>query len=171
MGLFSVFGKKSSSDAVDLKPGTLAPNFELRDQDGKTISLSGFKNSNHVLLLFVRGVWCPACQMMLRSYLKESEKLKQKNVVILSIGPDPFDAHYDYVKKLGLPFRMLADETQLTAATYGVHIKEDKSKYEEGMPIPSSFLIDKQGVIRFSSRADSSILSSDSIFPVLDSLD
>ncbi len=170
MGIFSVFSKKETSGGKCLKPGTSAPDFELLDHEQNKVSLSHFKEKNHVLVLFVRGVWCPVCQMMLRSFIKESERLKNKNVAVLSIGPDPFEAHYDYVKKLGLTFRLLADETQTTAMKYGVHVKEDKSKYEEGMPVPSSFLIDKKGIIRYSSTA-AETFSPDSIFPVLEGLE
>src|ERR1051326_6080397 len=171
MGLFSAFAKKDTVQQP-LKAGTSAPAFLLTDHKQNKVALSHFKNNNHVLLLFVKGVWCPTCAMMLRSFLKESEKLKQKNVVILSIGPDSFDAYIDYVKKLEVEFHMLADEMQITAMQYGVHVKEDKSKYEQGMPVPSSFLIDKNGIIRHAATINSSTaLSPESVFPVLDSLD
>jgi hypothetical protein len=40
---------------VELKVGYRAPNFTLKDQDGKDVSLSDFTGDHRVLLVFFRG--------------------------------------------------------------------------------------------------------------------
>lgn len=40
---------------VELKVGYRAPNFTLKDQDGKDVSLSDFTDDHRVLLVFFRG--------------------------------------------------------------------------------------------------------------------
>ncbi|MCW3077863.1 MAG: alkyl hydroperoxide reductase [Bacteroidetes bacterium] len=156
--------------------GKAAPAFELPDQDGTTIKLSDFLGQRHLLLIFVRGDWCPGCHMMLRTYEKNNEKFKSKNVFVMAIGPDPVGVNRGMVEKLGLEFKVLSDEGQKTAMVYGVQLKEYHNdfaeKYEEGIPLPASFLIDKTGVVRYVSRPDKvgEFLNPSLIFPIVEQL-
>lgn len=62
-----------------VKVGDPAPDFELPTTRGETIRLSQFFPNNPVLLLFVRGDWCPGCHMMLRTYERlQRALLRQK---------------------------------------------------------------------------------------------
>lgn len=157
--------------------GGAAPPFSLPDQDGNMISLSDFHGERHLLLIFVRGDWCPGCHMMLRTYQKESERFKQKNVFVLSIGPDPVGVNREMVERLGLDFKVLADEGQKIAMQYGVQLQEYDNafaeKYDEGIPLPASFLVDKNGIVRYVSRPDKvgEFLNPSLIFPIIEKLD
>ncbi len=157
--------------------GKAAHEFELPDQNGNNVKLSDFKNKRHLLLIFVRGDWCPGCHMMLRTYEKNNEKFKSKNVLVMAIGPDPVGVNREMVEKLGLDFKVLADEGQKTAMLYGVQLKEYDNdfseKYEEGIPLPASFLVDKTGIVRYVSRPDKigEFLNPTMIFPILEGLD
>ena len=156
--------------------GKSAPDFSLPDQDGYMVNLSDFKSKRDLLLIFVRGDWCPGCHMMLRTYEKEREKFQQKNIIVIAIGPDPVGVNREMVIKLGLDFKVLADEGQKTAMNYGVQLKEYENdfaeKYTEGIPLPASFLIDKTGIVRYVSRPDrvGEFLNPSLIFPILESL-
>jgi peroxiredoxin len=157
--------------------GAYAPPFELPDQQGNTVKLSDFIGKRHLLLIFVRGDWCPGCHMMLRTYQKEKEKFAQKNVFVMSIGPDPVGVNKEMVERLGLDFSVLADDKQKTAMTYGVQLEEYDNQfaeqYDEGIPLPASFLIDKTGVVRYISRPDKvgEFLNPSLIFPIVEQLD
>ena len=50
---------KSSRGGYRVQIGKEANEFELPDQNGNPTKLSDFKNKRHVLLIFVRGDWCP----------------------------------------------------------------------------------------------------------------
>jgi len=71
---------------------------------------------------------------------------------------------------------VLADEEQKTAQVYGVQLKEFEhafaEKYEEGIPLPASFLIDKAGIVRYVSRPDKvgEFLNPSLIFPIVEQL-
>jgi len=160
-----------------IKIGQAAAEFALPDQDEKIIRLSDFKNERHLLLIFVRGDWCPGCHMMLRTYEKNRELFAKKNVLVMAIGPDPVGVNRGMVEKLGLDFKVLADEKQKTAQIYGVQLatydNEFAEKYDEGIPLPASFLIDKTGIVRYVSRPDKvgEFLNPSLIFPILEELD
>jgi|GEM_PF-295896 len=168
---------KSARGGYRVQIGKEANEFELPDQDGKITRLSDFRNKRHVLLIFVRGDWCPGCHMMLRTYEKNNDKFQSKNVLVMAIGPDPVGVNRGMVEKLGLDFKVLSDEGQETAMVYGVQLKEYDNdfaeKYEEGIPLPASFLVDKDGIVRYVSRPDKvgEFLNPSLIFPVVEQLD
>ncbi len=157
--------------------GRIASDFALPDQDGNVVRLSDYKNIRHVLLVFVRGDWCPGCHMMLRTYEKNNHVFLKKNIFVMAIGPDPVGVNRDMVSRLGLDFKVLSDENQKTAMDYGVQMNEyDNSfaeKYEVGIPLPASFLVDRQGIVRYVSRPDKvgEFLNPSLIFPIIEQLD
>ena len=154
--------------------GQFAPAFTLTDQDGNTVSLADYKGQRHVLVIFVRGDWCPTCHIMLRTYERYKEKLLAKNIVILTIGPDPVGVNRDMVIRLGLDYKILADDRNEAAKAYGMLFQKNApmTKYVEGIPLPAAFLVDINGVIVFTSdpRKPGQILKPDSIFPVVEKL-
>jgi peroxiredoxin len=164
-----------------VEPGNPAPEFSLPDQDGNITKLSDFKGQRDLLLIFVRGDWCPGCHMMLRTYQRESHRFKEKNILCMAIGPDPVGVNRAMVEKLGLDFKVLSDEGQRIAQTYGCRLDDDENlhpvkeshKYQEGIPLPASFLVDKNGIVRYTSRPDrvGEFLDPSKIFPVLEKLD
>ncbi len=168
---------KIHSGGYRVQIGKPANEFALPDQNGEIVKLSDFKDKRHLLLIFVRGDWCPGCHMMLRTYEKNNDKFQSKNILVMAIGPDPIGVNKGMVEKLGLDFKVLADEGQRTAMVYGVQLKEYDNdfaeKYEEGIPLPASFLIDKTGVVRYVSRPDKvgEFLNPSLIFPIIEELD
>ncbi len=166
----------ATSKGYKVAIGASAPEFALPDQNGETIKLSDYRGDRHLLLIFVRGDWCPGCHMMLRTYEKERERFKQKNIYVLSIGPDPVGVNREMVERLGLDFKVLSDEGQRTAMRYGVQLDEYDNafseKYDEGIPLPASFLVDKSGVVRYVSRPDKvgEFLNPSMIFPIIEKL-
>jgi len=166
----TAFAKKK----MGVESGKNAPLFSLPDHDGNIVSLADFIGQRNVLLIFVRGDWCPSCHMKLRTYQKHSNKFQEKNVVLFAIGPDPVGVNKEMASKLGLEFKVLADEGQKTAMAYSVQLPSSLmgEEYNPGIPLPASFLIDKNGIVRYSSRPDKigEFLNPESIFPILQSL-
>jgi peroxiredoxin len=169
---------RAAKQSKMISVGTEAPDFELFDQLSQPVSLSSFRGKRNILLIFVRGDWCPACHMMMRTYERSREKFQKKNVMLLAIGPDSFDVNRGMAEKLGLDFRILSDEKQEVAVLYGTHQGVDpvnsklRVKYEPGLPMPASFLICDKGIIRYHSRADRAgeFLQPEAIFEVLEKL-
>jgi PAS domain S-box-containing protein len=157
-----------------METGRKASDFTLYDQYGNAITLSSFSGKSDVLLLFVRGDWCPGCHIMIRTYYKYREKFKEKGVVFLVIGPDPQGVNREMMERLGVDFIMLADDTMEVTGRYGVQAdgKLPSVEYSNGFPLPAAFIIDKQGIIRYTTKPENpgSFLRPDSILAVLDGL-
>jgi PAS domain S-box-containing protein len=150
-------------------PGMPAPDFELPNSDGKKIKLSD-KRGQIVLLLFVRGDWCPSCHMILRTYERERHQFQAHGVQLLVIGPDPEGVNKRMAERLGLTFEILSDTNLQVTSRYGLNpdTKIDIMPVE-GFPLPAGFLIDPQGICRYTTRPEDSgkFLKPDSIFPIL----
>ncbi len=141
------------------KVGNPAPDFSLPDQNGNAIKLSDFKGKNHVLLLFVRGDWCPACHMMIRTYETGRKKFQEKNVFLLAVGPDTAQVNKNMAERIGVNYLILSDEKQETTKMYGVHVDKDPvarktSVSDGGLPLPASFLICDKGIVRYHSSPE-----------------
>jgi len=129
--------KKASE--TGLTQGKIAPDFVLKDLDGKQVSLSSFKNTNPVCLVFW-ATWCPYCVMEVPKIKKLHEKYSGKGLKILSINiasNDPLPRVVGFQKKMELPYTVLYDEKNLVSQLYGV------------MGIPVSVIIDRKGVIKY----------------------
>lgn len=154
--------------------GKPAPSFTLPDENGDAVSIANFVGRRHLLLIFVRGDWCPTCHIMLRTYEKNRQKFQEKNVVIIAIGPDPIGVNKQMVKSLGLDYKLLSDEKAQAAKLYGTQLQPNApmTNYLEGIPLPASFLVDTTGTIVYASspKRAGEILFPDTIFPVLDRL-
>ena len=169
--------EKGVENGYKAKAGTQAPDFSLPDYDGNLVSLSDYKNKRFILLIFVRGDWCPYCHMILRTYMREKEKFQSKNIMLLSIGPDPVGVNREMATKLGLDYKVLSDHGMKVASEYGIQLPDYRNftatKHEEGMPLPASFLIDTKGKVIYTSRTTKvgEFLDPNLIFPILDSIE
>ena len=154
--------------------GKPAPPFMLTDQEGTLININDYKGRKNMLLLFVRGDWCPTCHIMLRTYQRHYQRFRDKDIVVIAIGPDPMGVNREMVEKLGIEYKVLADEDHETAKTYGVQLQPNNPaiSYAEGIPMPAAFLIDRNGIILYSSRHDKigEILNPADIFPIVETL-
>lgn len=157
-----------------VQPGNSAPVFTLIDQDGNEVCLSDYKNKQHVLLIFVRGDWCPTCHIMLRTYEKYKAKFAEKNIAVLAIGPDPTGVNKAMVERLGLDYKVLSDSKNEAAKAFGMIFQSNKpmAKYDEGVPLPAAFLIDIFGKVVYTTnpKKPGEILKPDTIFPVVEKL-
>jgi peroxiredoxin len=159
---------------IKAEAGQPAINFSLPDNQGGSISLSDFKNKNHVLLLFVRGDWCPTCHIMIRTYEKNREKFAEKNVVTIGISPDTSEVNAEMIRRLGLKNILLTDSSQEVTRQYGGKFFANgiDSKYPDGIPLPASVLVDKGGIIRYVSTPGKAndFLDPSHIFPIVAAL-
>ena len=168
--------RRQASGGYRIQPGHAAPDFELPDQSGEGVRLSSYIGKHPVLLIFVRGDWCPGCHILLRTYERNRERFLEKGIHVLGIGPDSVDVNKDMVERIGVSYKLLSDKGQHTSQRYGViysnPILEAGVNYKEGIPLPASFLVDINGVVRYVSRPDQvgEFLDPSLIFGVLDAL-
>lgn len=168
--------RKRTKAGYRVQVGQMAPDFTLPDQFGAPVTLSDHRGRYPVLVIFVRGDWCPGCHMMLRTYERERLRFLEKGVHVMAVGPDNISVNRNMVERIGVRYTMLSDHSQAVSGQYGVvytnPVIELGVDYAQGIPLPASFLIDADGVVRYVSRPDrvGEFLDPTLIFSVLDKL-
>jgi peroxiredoxin len=130
--------------------GDLAPNFMLKDQDGKDVRLSDLTDKGRVVLIFFRGNYCLVCRAALRGLLPRLEDFKNSRVTVVAVGPmTPAEA-----KALDLPFPVLSDAGLEATKKYG--LVHEKGLMTLDVPRPTTILLDKDRKVRWM-RAETSL--------------
>lgn len=130
--------------------GEVAPDFTLRDQFGQDISLSSYRGKKSVLLFFYPFAFSGVCTGELGAVRDRLDEFLTFDSELLAISCDPTYALRAFADHDGLNFPLLSDYWPHGAVTsaYGV-FDEDR-----GAPRRSSFLIDLDGVVRWSVHND-----------------
>ena len=124
--------------AASLKPEKdrrQAPDFTLKDADGKVVHLSDYKGK--VVLLDFWATWCGPCRIEIPWFIELQRKHKDRGFEVLGVAMD--DEGWEVVK----PF--LAD----LRVNYRVMIGDDATSQLYGGvdALPTTFLIDRTGKI------------------------
>ena len=127
-----------------LKPGDPAPPFNLPDQSGQEVSLSGFRGRK-VLVYFYPKADTPGCTAQacaLRDVLGNVG-----TTAVIGISPDPPKRQAAFDTKYSLGFPLLSDVAHTVAESYGVWV--ERSMYGRSyMGIQrSAFLASEDGTL------------------------
>ena len=132
---------------VKLKQGDLAPDFSMKDSEGKIAKLKDFKGKKVVLYLYPKDN-TPGCTKEACNFRDNISKLKELNVEVFGVSNDDEVSHKKFAEKHNLPFRLLADVDKKTSKDYGVYeLKNFMGKSYYGI-VRSTFLIDEKGKVQ-----------------------
>jgi len=124
-----------------------APDFELKDQDGKIHKLSDYKGKKVVLYFYPKDD-TPGCTKEACSFRDNNSILKKKGAVVLGISADNEKSHKKFESKYSLNFPLLADTDKNTINEYGVW-GEKSFMGKKFMGIKrTTFIIDEKGIIK-----------------------
>jgi peroxiredoxin len=105
---------------VDSAVGGVAPDFTLKDQDGKEFTLSS-QRGHWVLLFFYRGYWCPYCMTEMSDFAGHSDDLAKLGVRLVPISVDDQEhAHEVWEKAAAKKFTILSDPDTAVIKKYGL---------------------------------------------------
>ena len=88
--------------------GQQAPDFTLRDQDGKKITLSELRGQT-VVLVFYPLDWSPVCTDQLNLYQEAMSDFKKQGASLYGVSVDSAFSHKAFQEHLGIEFPLLAD--------------------------------------------------------------
>lgn len=133
--------------------GDKARDFTLTRLDGKTIQLTALAKTGPVVILMLRG-WvgyqCPICNRQIGDFITHAKELEAAGANVVLIYPGAADTVQgkaeDFVTGKTLPanFHFVTDPDLKTVNLY--HLRwnaPNETAY------PSTFIVDKSGVIRF----------------------
>jgi peroxiredoxin len=117
-------------------PGDTAPDFTLVTTTGQPVTLSSFRGNKNVLLAFF--------PLAFASFTEDYASFESQGVVVIPISVDAVPSLKAFKEKLSIGPELASDFRRDTARAYGV-LNEEKFFANR-----SYFLIDKQGVVRWS---------------------
>jgi peroxiredoxin len=131
-----------------LKVGERAPDFTLKNAAGQEVALHALLSKGNVALAFVRSAdWCPFCRKQLQELQANLEAIRASGVQLIALSYDSPETNAKAAAKLGLTFPLLSDPGSKTIDAYGIRNHEATGR-AAGIPHPTLFIVDRQGVIR-----------------------
>ena len=129
-----------------LKIGDKAPEFIVKNQDGRLISLKDYLGKK-VILFFYPKASTPGCTMEAKNLRDNRQKLLEKGYKIIGVSDDSEKRQKNFCVKNDLEYPLLADEDKEVINAYGVWgLKKFMGREYDGIH-RTTFIIDEKGLI------------------------
>jgi peroxiredoxin len=127
--------RQLAREAPESLKGKPAPDFALRDLDGREVRLSDLRG--RPVLLDFWATWCGYCREALPSVELMHRGLKAEGLLVFGVDAEESEIARDYLKKYGYTLRSLVDR------------KEEAVKLYHVESWPTTVLIDREGKVAF----------------------
>lgn len=152
--IFSVLSLFSDNSPVveGYKPGDKAEDFKLKSVDGKSYSMSDYKNAKGFIVMFTCN-HCPFAIKYEDRIMALAKKYESKGYILLAINPndpiaqpaDSYELMKVRAKEKGFTFPYLFDEGQKVYPKYGA------------TKTPHAYLLDKNLIVRYVGAIDDNV--------------
>lgn len=103
-----------------LPVGSEAPEFALKDANGKLVRSSDLLSVGPLIVKFFRGRWCSYCSTELETWRDLYGRIREHGAVMVAISPQ-MERQNDFMAgQHGLPFPVLSDPANKLAAQFGL---------------------------------------------------
>lgn len=130
-----------------LKMGDRAPDFSNPDADMNIVKLSQFRGKTLVLYFYVRDD-TPGCTTEAIEFSELEKQFAKLGALVVGISRDDCIKHSEFRDKHGISVPLLADTEKMACQAYGVLQDKEVDGVMRKSVVRSTFIIDKQGVIR-----------------------
>jgi peroxiredoxin Q/BCP len=130
-----------------LQLGSPAPDFTLPDADMEMVKLSKLKGKTVVLYFYPKDD-TPGCTVQAIEFSDLEEEFNAVNALVLGVSRDDCISHAGFRDKHGLAVDLLSDEDGKVCEKYGVWQEKEKDGIKKMGIVRSTFVIDKDGVLR-----------------------
>jgi len=149
-----------------LQVGDTVSDFVLKDQRQRPVRLYDQLAQGPVVLTFFRGGWCPYCNLTLRAWRYALPDIEFLGGRLLAITPESIRSAQRTVEKNRLDFPVLHDQGSEVARAFkvsvvlsdylsafyrslGLNLLSRNTDIIARLPMPATYLIDEQAVIRY----------------------
>lgn len=124
-----------------LKPGDLAPDFNLPSSLGRDLRLSDYRGK-WVVLYFFPKAFTAGCTLETKQFRNAYEELRAMGAEVIGVSADDLPTQCEFAGDLNVSFPLVADVHQQALREYGV--------LRSLLPVPKriTYIIDPQGIIR-----------------------
>jgi cytochrome c biogenesis protein CcmG/thiol:disulfide interchange protein DsbE len=131
----SAGAKASTATTKPVAERKAAPDFELKDSEGRTVKLSDFKGK--VVLLNFWATWCGPCKIEIPWFIEFERAYKDQGLVVLGVATDEegWEVVKPYITEKQVNYRVVMSSPSVEQLYGGVEA------------LPMSFMVDRQGKI------------------------
>jgi peroxiredoxin Q/BCP len=129
-----------------IQNGQPAPDFELPNQDGEPVRLSGLRGQK-VVLYFYPKADTPGCTTQACGVRDHLPAYEGAGATVLGVSPDPVKKIKKFHDGQGLNFTLLADEDHAVSEAYGVWVEKSMYGNTYWGAQRSTFVIDEVGTV------------------------
>lgn len=132
-GLVSIFALANCVVAQNV--GSAAPQFTLKDINGRNVNLADYKGK--VIILDFWATWCPPCRDEIPDFIALQNEYGKKGLQVIGISVDREGVKVvkPFYEKMGMNYPVLLTDGKVETAYGGIRA------------IPTTFIIDKKGSI------------------------
>jgi peroxiredoxin len=140
--------------------------FALHDHAGKMVTSSDLLGKGRLVLLFIRGRWCPFCVGQMEAMNYVAAQIKASGASLAAISPQTEKQAYFMHDQHKLAFPLLVDTRNEVARQFGLVYRASQEQQElyrrtfvnlplvNGddswtLPIPATYIIDRDGTVLF----------------------
>lgn len=150
------------------KSSDVSPSFELPDHNGKLVSSASLLSRGRLVLSFIRGRWCPFCVAQMEAMAQIAPQIEAAGAFLLAVSPQTekqasfmhnqhkfvfpllVDSHNRVAREFGLVYRVPEEQQALYSRTF-VNLPFANGDPSWELPVPATFVIDRDGTILFAS--------------------
>jgi peroxiredoxin len=164
VGLWSPMFAQEAPEGLFLN--SKAPDFKAKDQNGNEVRLKDLLKKGRVVLVFYRGQWCPNCNKFLSRLEDSLSLIKAKGATVIAVTPELPENIKLTIEKTKAEYSVLYDEGLKIMKAYdvefevpenvltryrnsGIKIDENNGKNGNFLPIPATYIIDKEANITY----------------------
>jgi D-cysteine desulfhydrase len=156
---------------AQITAGMEAPDFSFTSPLRGDLRFYDFLGSGGVLLIFLRYMGCPLCQMKIDGFISSQALLEERELNLLIVLQSPPESVQAFYGETGIPFTFVCDPDEKIYQLYGVEpgsifqyltpgvikkaLKAKKKGYRHGkkegreMQLPALFLVDPDGKVEY----------------------
>ena len=129
-----------------LKIGDKMPEFQIQDQDGKTVSSKDLLGKKTIIYFYPKdntsGCTAEACSLR-----DNHEALIARGYNVIGVSKDSAASHKKFIEKYSLPFTLLADTSTQMLQTFGAW--GEKKMYGKTVmgTLRRTFIFDENGIL------------------------
>jgi peroxiredoxin len=156
----------SPQQVQPLAVGARAPMFSASTTEGALRTFGPDSYKKPLVVIFYRGGWCPYCNTQLSDLHLVEPKLRKRGFEIVFLSSDRPELLYSSLKANDIRYTLLSDNRLEAAKSFHVAYHVDDATYakmreygedlevstgtkQHELPVPSVFIIDTSGTIRF----------------------
>lgn len=123
-----------------------APEFTLKDQNGKDVSLSDFKGKKVVLYFYPKDN-TSGCTKQACAFAALNSEIESKNAVVIGVSRDSAASHQKFADKNGLNFLLLSDPGAEVTNLYGAWQEKTMCGKTSMGVVRTTVIIDENGEV------------------------